>query len=226
MKRNMWTLWPLCWVQRNMEIRKISRSLWLRRIMILLYFETHSVAYSSAAGVIKKLGCIFMSEISVLQIHFFSQVIFMKVDLKALAEDWGLICIFKKLINYHNCSECNSLRKNVKRHFKNVLDVHYYFYFTRISKTCKANINSCGWPLIFESSPIAAMEIGVDGRAPWWSWGSLLELPGCQLVLEYSVVLSRDVHCANGQEMQLSQPPMLHEFSLPSQSFLSLQVAI
>lgn len=54
--------------------------------MILLYFETHSVAYSSATAVIKKLGNVFMSEIGVLQIHFFSQVIFIKVDLKALAE--------------------------------------------------------------------------------------------------------------------------------------------
>lgn len=52
--------------------------------MILLYFETHSVAYSGATAVIKKLRSFFMSEICVFHIHSFSQVIF--VDLKALAK--------------------------------------------------------------------------------------------------------------------------------------------
>lgn len=65
--------------------------------MILPYFETHSVAYSDAVAVIKMLGSVFMSEICVLQICSFSQVIFMEVDLKALAEALVLICILKKI---------------------------------------------------------------------------------------------------------------------------------
>lgn len=56
----------------------------------------------------------FSCQKSVCYRHFFSQEIFMEVDFKALAEAWGLICIFEKLINYHNGSECNFLRKNVK----------------------------------------------------------------------------------------------------------------
>lgn len=75
-------------------------------------------------------------------------------------------------------------------------------------------MNSCGGPLIFESSPIGAMGIGVDGRAPWQRWGSLLDLVEGQLVLIPSGIFHGPsqgcplaVAVPMEQEMQAAIPP-------------------
>lgn len=91
--------------------------------------------------------------------------------------------------------------------------------------------------MIFESTPIEAMEIGVDGRAPWWTWGSFLELVEGQLVLIPAGTFHAPlqgcplvIDVPLEQEMQgwrqLSQQPMLGEFPLLSQSFISLKVPV
>lgn len=99
------------------------------------------------------------------------------------------------------------------------------------------NMNSCGCPLIFESTPTEAMGIGVDGGAPWWSWGSLLELFEGQLVLIPAGIshgpfqgcpLAVDVPVEQEVQgcRQQSHQPMSDEFPLLSQSFISLKATI